>query len=162
MARQRILTLTQGQLDELQQQRIHHDHPRVRQRMDAVWLRANGMTQLRVAEMLGITRHTIAGYENLYETGGIDALKECKWGSRVSPLQAYANEIEAFLEEHPPRTLEDACDLIEELTGLRREKSFVQEFLHRLKIRRLKTGMMPAKADPQKQDEFLKKSLSRC
>jgi len=77
-------------------------------------------------------------------------------------LQAYANEIEAFLEEHPPRTLEDACDLIEELTGLRREKSFVREFLHRLKIRRLKTGMMPAKADPQKQDEFLKKSLSRC
>ena len=83
-------------------------------------------------------------------------------GSRVSPLQAYASVIEAFLEEHPPRTLEDACDLIEELTGLRREKSFVREFLHRLKIRRLKTGMMPAKADPQKQDEFLKKSLSRC
>jgi hypothetical protein len=67
MARQRILCLTQGQLAELQQQRIHHEHLRVRQRMDAVWLRANGMTQLRVAEMLGITRHTIAGYENLYE-----------------------------------------------------------------------------------------------
>lgn len=160
MARQRILTLTEGQLAELQQQRIHHEHPRVRQRMDAVWLRANGITQLRVAEMLGITRHTIAGYENLYEAGGIDALKDCKWGSRVSPLQAYANDIEAFLEKQPPRTLEEACDLIEELTGIRREKSFVREFLHRLKIRRLKTGMMPAKADPQKQATFLKKSLN--
>lgn len=162
MARQRILTLTDVQLAELQQQRIHHEHPRVRQRMDAVWLRANGMTQLRVAEMLGITRHTIAGYEDLYEAGGIDALKDCNWGSRVSPLQAYADEIEAFLEEHPPRTLEEACDLIEELTGIRREKSFVREFLHRLKIRRLKTGMMPAKADPQKQEIFLKKSLSHA
>lgn len=160
MARQRILTLTEGQLAELQQQRIHHEHPRVRQRMDAVWLRANGMTQLRVAEMLGIARHTIAGYENLYEAGGVDALKDCKWGSRVSPLQAYADEIAAFLEEHPPRTLEEACDLIEELTGIRREKSFVREFLRRLKIRRLKTGMMPAKADPQKQATFLKKSLN--
>ncbi len=161
MARQRILTLTDVQLGELQQQRIHHEHPRVRQRMDAVWLRANGMTQVRVAEMLGITRHTIAGYEDLYEAGGIDGLKDCHWGSRVSPLQPYADEIEAFLEEHPPRTLEEACDLIEELTGIRREKSFVREFLHRLKIRRLKTGMMPAKADPQKQEIFLKKSLSR-
>jgi transposase len=159
MARQRILTLTEGQLTELQQQRIHHEHPRVRQRMDAVWLRANGMTQLRVAEMLGISRHTIADYENLYEAGGIDALKDCKWGSRVSLLQAYADEIDAFLEKQPPRTLEEACDLIEELTGIRREKSFVREFLHRLKIRRLKTGMMPAKADPQKQETFLKKSL---
>ena len=160
MARHRILTLRDEQLGVLQHERLHHEHPRVRQRMDAVWLRANGMTQLRVAEMLGITRHTIAGYENLYEAGGIDALKDRKWGSRVSPLQAYADEIEAFLEEHPPRTLEEACDLIEELTGIRREKSFVREFLHRLKIRRLKTGMMPAKADPQKQEAFLKKSLN--
>lgn len=160
MAFHRILTLTEGQLAELQQQRIHHDHPRVRQRMDAVWLRAQGMTQLRVAEMLGISRHTIAGYENLYEAGGIEALKDCNWGSRVSPLQAYADEIEAYLEDHPPRTLEEACDLIEERTGIRREKSFVREFLHRLKIRRLKTGMMPAKADPHKQEAFLKKSLS--
>ena len=158
MARQRILNLTEGQLGELQHQRIHHEHPRVRQRMDAVWLRANGMSQLRVAEMLGINRHTIAGYENLYEAGGIEALKDCKWGSRVSPLQAYADEIEAFLDEHPPRTLEEACNLIEELTGIRREKSFVREFLHRLKIRRLKTGVMPAKADPQKQDAFLKRA----
>jgi len=162
MALQRILKLNEEQLAELQYQRIHHAHPRVRQRMDAVWLRANGMTQLHVAEMLGITRHTIAGYENLYEAGGVEALKDCKWGSRVSPLQAYADQIEAFLEDHPPRTLEEACDLIEALTGIRREKSFVREFLHRLKIRRLKTGVMPAKADPRKQDEFLKKSLSRC
>jgi transposase len=88
-------------------------------------------------------------------------LKDFKWGWRVSPLQAYASEIEVFLEERPPRTLEEACDLIEELTGIRREKSFIREFLHSLKIRRLKTGMIPAKADPQQQQDFLKKSLNR-
>ena len=103
---------------------------------------------------------TETSYENLYETGGIDALKDLKWGKRVSPLQAYASEIDAYLEKHPPRTLEEACDLIEELTGIRREKSFIREFLHSLKIRRLKTGMMPAKADPKKQKEFLKRNLS--
>jgi transposase len=160
MARQRILTLSDEQLGVLQHERLHHEHPRVRQRMDVIWLRANGLTQLRVAEMLGISRHTVADYENLYEDGGIDALKDFKWGGRVSPLQAYVSEIDAFLEEHPPRTLEEACDLIEELTGIRREKSFIREFLHSLKIRRLKTGMMPAKADPQQQQAFLKKSLS--
>lgn len=160
MAFHHILPLTQGQLTELQQQRIHHNHPRVRQRIDAVWLRAQGMTQLRVAEMLGLSRHTIYAYEKLYEAGGIEALKDCHWGSRVSPLQAYADEIEVYLEEHPPRTLEEACDLIEERTGIRREKSFVQVFLHRLKIRRLKTGIIPAKANPQEQKAFLKKSLS--
>ena len=160
MARQRILTLSNEQLGILQTERLHREHPRVRQRMDVLWLRAHGLTQLRVAEMLGISRHTVAEYENIYEAGGIDALKDFKWGWRVSPLQAYASEIDAFLEAHPPCTLEEACDLIEELTGIRREKSFVREFLHSLKIRRLKTGMIPSKADPQQQDEFLKKSLN--
>lgn len=162
MARQRILTLTDEQLKIVRHERLHHEHARVRQRMDALWLRANGFTQLRVAEMLDISRHTIADYENLYETGGLDALRELKWGRRVSPLEEYAPEIEDYFEKYPPRTLEEACDLIEDLTGIRREKSFVHEFLRRLKIRRLKTGMMPSKADPQKQDEFLKTSLSPC
>lgn len=161
MARQRVLTLSDEQLGLLQHERLHQEHPRVRQRMDVLYLRANGLTQLRVAEMLGISRHTVAAYENHYEAGGIDALKDFKWGGRVSPLQAYVSEIDAFLEEHPPRTLEEACDLIEELTGIRREKSFIREFLHSLKIRRLKTGMIPTKADPQQQEEFLKKSLNR-
>jgi len=39
-------------------------------------LRANGLTQLRVAEMLEIPRHTVAEYENRYEASGIAALKE--------------------------------------------------------------------------------------
>ena len=162
MARQRILTLTDEQLKIVRHERLHHEHARVRQRMDALWLRANGFTQLRVAEMLDISRHTIADYENLYEAGGLDALRELKWGRRVSPLEEYAPEIEDYFEKYPPRTLEEACDLIEDLTGIRREKSFVHEFLRRLKIRRLKTAMMPSKADPQKQDEFLKTSLSPC
>jgi DNA-binding CsgD family transcriptional regulator len=59
MARQRILTLSDEQLSVLQHERLHHEHPRVRQRMDVIWLRANGLTQLRVAEMLGISRHTV-------------------------------------------------------------------------------------------------------
>ena len=162
MARQRILTLNDEQLEIVRHERLHHEHARVRQRMDVIWLRARGFTQLTVAEMLGISRHTIADYENIYDAGGIDALKEFKWGGRVSPLEEYTSEIEDYLEKYPPRTLEEACDLIDDLTGIRREKSFVHEFLRRLKVRRLKTGMMPSKADPQKQKAFLKASLSPC
>ena len=161
MARHRILTLSEEQLRQVQHERLHHEHPRVRQRMDVILLRAKGQTQLQVAEILDISRFTIANYENLYDTGGIEALKDFKWGGHVSPLQAHAAEIEAYLEKHPPRTLEEACDLIEELTGIRREKSFVREFLHSLKVRPLKTGMMPARANPKEQEAFLKKSLSR-
>ena len=82
MARHRILTLSDEQLGLLQHERLHHEHPRVRQRMDVIYLRANGLTQLRVAEMLGICRDTVAEYENRYEAGGIDALKDFKWGGR--------------------------------------------------------------------------------
>ena len=109
--------------------------------------------------MLEISIHTIANYENLFDAGGMDALKDFKWGWRVSPLHEYAAELEAHLEG-PPHTLEGACVLIEELAGIRRVKSFIRHFLHSLKIRRLKTGMMPANADPQQLRVFLKKSLN--
>ena len=160
MARQRILTLSDEELKIVQHEQFHHKHSRVRQRMEVLLLRASGLPQLRVAQMLGISRHTIAGYENLYEAGGLEAVRTLRWSGRTSPLRVYANEIETYLEKHPPRTLEEACDLIEELTGIRREKSYVREFLYSLKIRRLKTGMMPAKANPLEQEAFLKKRLS--
>ena len=56
------------------------------QRMDAAWLRANGMTQVRITEMLGITRRTIAGdvtQEKAAVVGDIQTMKLLKAAEKI-------------------------------------------------------------------------------
>ncbi len=48
---------------------------------------------------------------------------------------------------------------IEELTGLRRSENRVREFLNVIGMRCRKIGMIPAKADPEKQEAFKKNEL---
>jgi transposase len=45
------------------------------------------------------------------------------------------------------------------LTGIRRSETQIRELLKRLGFQRLKTGSLPAKADPVAQAAFKKKAL---
>jgi hypothetical protein len=48
------------------------------------------------------------------------------------------------------------------LTGIERRKSAVRDFLRSMNMAFRKTGNVPGKADPVKQEEFKKKPLSLC
>ena len=52
-----------------------------------------------------------------------------------------------------------AAAKIEELTGIKRSTVQVSKFLQREGLRRMKVGMIPAKADVEKQAEFLENEL---
>ncbi len=56
--------------------------------------------------------------------------------------------------------MKEAADRIEKLTQVRRSPDQVRRDLTKLGVKRLKTGQVPAKADPQAQTEFLKKNLN--
>ena len=51
-------------------------------------------------------------------------------------------------------------DKIEELTGIRRSENRVREFLKRMGMKRCKVGMIPAKADPDEQENFVQQRLN--
>ncbi len=71
----------------------------------------------------------------------------------------YRGSIEAYFKEHPPASVKEAMAEIEELTGIRRSENRVREFLISVGMKRRKIGMIPAKADPEKQDSFLNGEL---
>jgi len=48
---------------------------------------------------------------------------------------------------------------IEKLTGIKRSETQAQKLLESIGIKHRKVGMLPSKADPDKQEEFLKKKL---
>ncbi len=49
---------------------------------------------------------------------------------------------------------------VEQLTGIRRSENRVRIYLKSIGMKRRKVGMIPAKADPEKQERFVKEELN--
>jgi transposase len=62
--------------------------------------------------------------------------------------------LEAYFKEHPPRTVAEAQQAIQEQTGLQRSPTQIQAFLKRLGMKCRKVGYVPGRAaNPDKQAE---------
>ena len=153
------IEFTDEQVEQLAFERFHHPHPRVQRKMEAVFLEAKGLLQQDVCELVGISRTTLWGWLRDFQAGGVEGLKRWNAGGSTSELDKHTDAICQHLAEHPPHTIAEARPAIEELTGIRRSETQVRELLKRLGFQRLKTGSLPAKADPEAQAVFKKKSL---
>jgi transposase len=137
--------------------RFHHPHPLVQKKMEVLWLKSQGLAHQDISRLAQITGKTLVTYLHEYERGGIEQIKQLNFRGQPSQLRAHRESIEAHLAAHPPATINEACAKIEELTGIRRSPTQVRLFLKKhCGMRRLKTGVLPAKADPVKQQEFKK------
>lgn len=74
-------------------------------------------------------------------------------------MEEHILTIEAYFREHPPATIKEAMSKIEELTGIKRHETQVRKFLNSIGLSRRKIGMIPAKADNEKQEAFKKEEL---
>jgi hypothetical protein len=54
--------------------RSHHPHPRVQQRMEALWLKSQGVPHHQIAQLCAISTNPLRSYFKLYHTGGVEAL----------------------------------------------------------------------------------------
>jgi len=69
-------------------------------------------------------------------------------------LDTQAASLEAYFKEHPPRTVAEAQQVIQEQTGLQRSPTQIQAFLKRLGMKCRKVGYVPGQAaNPDKQAE---------
>ena len=74
----RMLRLEFSEADKhaLNHERYHHPHPRVQQRMEALWLKSQGLPPQRIATLCAISGNTLRAYLKLYQAGGMEALKQ--------------------------------------------------------------------------------------
>lgn len=151
------LKFTEEEKTALSYERYHHPDPRVQRKMEALWLKSQGESHQRIAELTGITVNVVTKYLKQYKTGGIEKLKEIKMYQPESELKEYQQTIENYFREHPPATIKEAMSEIERITGLKRSEKPVRKFLKRIGLKRRKVGMVPAKADIKEQEEFKKK-----
>ena len=154
------LAISQEDLERLRTARFEHPHPRVQLKMEVVLLRSQGLSNGQIMAITGVSENTVLNNLREYQEGGIERLKEFHWQPPESELEPHRQTLEAHFEEHPPASVAEAAAKIEELTGIKRSPTQVRVFLKSLGLRPLKVGTIPAKADPDEQAAFKKKSWS--
>ena len=156
------IAFSEQDIEQLRYERYHHPHPRVQQKMEALWLKAQGLPHQVIADCVGVCENTLLAYFRAYQAGGIDALKQVSFYRPLSALDAHHASLEAYFREHPPTTIAEAAAAIEQLTGIQRKPTQVRVFLRKLGLKRLKTYAVPDKTDSDIQDAFKKKRSNRA
>lgn len=140
-------------------ERYHHPHPRVQRKMEALWLKSQGVSHKEICRLTGICKATLCTYLRDYQQGGIEQLKKLNFYKTQSELAPHIAAIEGYFLAHPPATIKEAMAKIEELTGIKRSETQVAHFLKSLGMRLRKVGMIPSKADPDAQKAFKEEQL---
>jgi transposase len=116
-------------LSEIERDRFRHVDPLVQRRMEMLWLKAHGQEHALIAKLAGVSRPTVQRVLDLYEDGGLAAVRTLHWKPRPSALTEHRPLLEAEFTARPPHTVGEACQRIEQLTGVRRGETQVREFL---------------------------------
>jgi transposase len=123
------IALTDDEQRIVNAERDAHPDAHVRRKMLILWLLHNGLSRQKAGDVARLGRATVQRYVAAYREGGLDGLR--RWGvtGPVSDLAAHAEAIRASLTANPVRTIAEAADRIEQLTGIRRQPTQTRVFL---------------------------------
>jgi transposase len=153
------IDFTPEQIDALHHERFHHPHPRVQLKMEAVYLKSQGLPHQDICRLTRISENTLRSYLRQFQDGGVERLKRTDWAGTESELDEHRETLEDHFRDHPPRSTAEAAAEIERLTGIRRGPTQVRLFLKAMGLKFRKLGMIPAKADADEQARFLADEL---
>jgi len=139
--------LTAAEQEVVKAERESHPQSHVRRKMLVLWLLHCGLTRAKAATVAGLGRATVQRHVAAYRDGGPDGLRQWDVTGPVGDLASFTDAISASLTAVPVRTVAEACDRIEQLTGLRREPTQVRTFLKGLGFqwRRIRAAPVPPK-----------------
>jgi transposase len=125
-------------------ERFYHPNPRVQRRMEILWLKEQGETHQRIAELAGTSRRTVQRVLDGFAGSGLEAVRQFHEKGRVNSLAPHCLSLEEEFRQRPPRTVLEACDRIEQITGVRRRPTQVRLFLREtLGLRWRKVAAVP-------------------
>src|SRR3954449_8239903 len=123
------IDFTPEDIDALHNERFHHPHPRVQEKMEAVYLKSQGLLHKEICRLSRISENTLRSYLRQFQGGGIERLKRLDFAVPTSELADHREALEDYFRKNPPRTAGQAAADIERLTGIRRGQTQVRKFL---------------------------------
>src|SRR3954467_12541347 len=125
----RPITFTADDRKALAHDRYHHPDPRVRRKMEVLWLKSHGLNHDEIAAYADVSRRTVQRYLDQYHQSGLPRLRRCRRHQPQSTLVEHQDSLEEYFLKHPVRSAKQARAVIERQTGIRRGLSRVRHFL---------------------------------
>jgi transposase len=153
------ITFTQDEIKALNYERYHHPDPRVQKKMEALYLKSRNLKHKEIARLVDISQTTLRTYLRAYQAGGLQRLKQNNLRKPQSQLVQHTQSLEEYFRTHPVASTPEARAVIEKLTGIKRSPTQIRKYLHAIGLKRRKVGILPAKADKDKQHTFKTEQL---
>lgn len=150
------ISFNEEDISALRYWRFQHPDPRVQVRMEALYLRSQGVANAEILRLCGISKASFHRHLKAYMAGGITQLKRLDHDRPPSELANHRTTLEAYFHQHPPAPVAEAAANIAELTGIGRKPTQVRQYLRALGMKPMTVGMLPAKADVEAQEAFKK------
>src|SRR5215210_9183547 len=123
------IEFSDAEREALTYERYHHPSPQVQKRMEMVYLKSQGVAHQEIARLCQVSRQTLVTTLHLYQEGGIERLKQFHFAGQPSKLNSHQASVEAAFRAKPPRSVAEAQDGIERITGIRRSPTQIRAFL---------------------------------
>jgi transposase len=128
------IKFTKEEIEQLNFEKVNCTNSRVRIKLEALILKANGLPNKKIQQILNIDKNTVTAYLKLYVEGGLESVKKNNYLGPTSELEQYAEIIFSDFEINPPATIKEASYRIEQLTGIKRGKTQTWHFLKKKQI----------------------------
>ncbi|MDB5313414.1 MAG: hypothetical protein JWO38_7616 [Gemmataceae bacterium] len=132
MSARTSLTFRREDLRAVSTERYQHPDPRVRQRMEVLWLIRQGETRARAAVLAGVSRATVGRDGAVFRDGGVAGLREFRWVKPTSVLETHGPALGDEFRARPPHPVAGARQRIQDRTGVGRGEAQVRMVLKKL------------------------------
>ena len=149
--------LNKEQKKELEQRHRYERDGRVRDRMKAVLLKSEGWKNKAIAQALRIHEETVR--EHLTDWSTDEKLKPENGGSYSKLNDVQTKSLNTHLSNITYTRVRDICAYVEATFGVRYTVSGMTQWMKEHKFSYKHPKKVPAKADLEKQEEFIKKYL---
>ncbi len=154
------IDFTEKAIDEVYRQFMEHPSGLIKKKLHVVYLKALGLAHNEIERIARTSADSVTRYLKEYAEGCLAGLGVSRTHRPISSLQPYHEQIKSHFLKQPPHTVSEASHEIEILTGIKLGPSACRDFMHKpLSMKFRKMGVIPAKADPKKQSEFLNDEL---
>jgi len=152
--------ISKAEIEKLSYERYAYADPMVQKRIFAVYLKAVlGWNNSIIGHTVGLHQNAVGYWINEYKANGFEALLSNNYGSKKSELENHADSILKSFQLQPPMTAAEAAERIRKMTGISRSEQQVRSFMKRHELKFIKCGHIPAKADNDKQHQWVEKEL---
>lgn len=135
--------LTQDEISVVLEERYSHPNRSIRERMNIAWMLHKGAQREEAAKLTNVSRSTVQRVVKAFRADRLDGIRTWDTYGPVSEMEPFRDIIRKSLEERPARTVAEAAERIQELTGLERKPTQVRKFLKDMGFGWKRTRAMP-------------------